>query len=96
MAKSSYKIKLSSAMKPYVGRVNRDGAAQRAFAATIGATVGSCVRQGVRSGMGSGEIKSVVRSCSKSSKGQKINVASFRERRTPTGRGPYIEADYRG
>jgi hypothetical protein len=62
---SSYKIKLSSGMKPYVGRVVRNGRIQRAFAERIGRPVGQCVKSGVSKGMGAGAIKDVVRDCAK-------------------------------
>ena len=59
MAKSgsSWKIKLSSGMRPYVGRVVRDGAVQRAFTQQIGKSVGGCVKSKVAKGMGAGQIK---------------------------------------
>jgi hypothetical protein len=69
MAKSSYRIKLSSAMRPYVGRVVRNGAVQRAFAKGPGATVGACVARNVNIGMSGGAIKDAVRQCAKSAKG---------------------------
>jgi len=62
---SSYKIKLSSGMRPYVGRVVRNGRIQRAFASQIGRPVGACVKAGVSKGMGAGQIKDVVRDCAK-------------------------------
>ena len=69
---SSYKIKLSSGMKPYVGRVVRNGRIQQLFAEKIGRPVGACVASGVRAGMGSGEIKNVVRNCARSARGTKL------------------------
>lgn len=74
MAKSSYRIKLSSAMRPYVGRVVRNGRVQKAFAAQIGNPVGQCVKGAVRKGMGAGEIKAAVRACAKSAKGTKLSL----------------------
>jgi hypothetical protein len=62
---SSYKIKLSSGMRPYVGRVVRNGRIQRAFASQIGRPVGACVKQNVRVGMGAGQIKAAVSDCAK-------------------------------
>ena len=72
MAGSSYRIKLSSAMRPFVGRVVRNGKVQRAFAASIGQQVGGCVRSGVRAGMSGGQIKQVVRDCAKPTKGTRL------------------------
>ena len=62
---SSYRIKLSSAMRPDVGRVVRNGKVQRAFAERIGRPVGACVKNRVTKGMGAGEIKNAVRDCAK-------------------------------
>ena len=72
MAKSSYRIKLSSAMRPYVGRVVRNGAVQRAFAAGPGRTVGACVSSQLKGKTGQvsgGQVKDVVRQCAKQAKG---------------------------
>ena len=71
---SSFKIKLSSAMRPYVGRVVRNGRVQRAFAAQIGEPVGRCVAGAVRKGMGAGAIKDAVRQCAKAAKGTKLSI----------------------
>ena len=57
---SSYKIKLSSGMKPYVGRVVRNGRVQKAFADGPGKAVGGCVRSalaGKKGQYGAGQIK---------------------------------------
>ena len=69
---SSYKIKLSSGMRPYVGRVVRNGRIQRAIASQIGRPVGACVKAGVSKGMGAGQIKDAVRKCARASKGTKL------------------------
>ena len=71
---SSFKIKLSSAMRPYVGRVVRNGRVQKAFAAQIGNPVGACVKSNVRAGMGSGAIKQAVRDCARAAKGTKLSI----------------------
>lgn len=71
---SSFKIKLSSAMRPYVGRVVRNGRVQKAFAAQIGNPVGACVKGAVRTGMGAGAIKQAVRDCARSAKGTKLSL----------------------
>ncbi len=71
----SYRIKLSSALRPFVGRVSRNGAVQKAFAEQIGRPVGACVASGVHQGMTGGAIREVVRQCSKSAKGKKLSIA---------------------
>ena len=68
MAKSSYRIKLSSAMRPYVGRVVRNGLVQQAFARGPGLTVGNCVKNNVHTGMSGGAVKDAVRQCAKAAK----------------------------
>ena len=72
MARSSYRIKLSSAMRPYVGRVVRNGKVQKAFAASIGRTVGACVKGAVHKGMSGGAIKNAVRECAKPAKDTRL------------------------
>ena len=72
MARSSYRIKLSSAMRPYVGGVVRNGLVQQAFAASIGRTVGGCVGNALRGKTGQvsgGFVKQTVRDCAKQAKG---------------------------
>ena len=71
---SSFKIKLSSAMRPYVGRVVRNGRVQKAFAAQIGNPVGACVASNVTKGMGAGAIKQAVRDCARQKKGTKLTL----------------------
>jgi hypothetical protein len=73
---ASFKIKLSPAMRPYVGRVVRGGAVQKAFAEQIGRPVGACVASSVRRGMSSGQIKQAVRDCARSARGTRLNLAS--------------------
>jgi hypothetical protein len=75
---SSYKIKLSSGMRPYVGRVVRSGAVQKAFAEQIGKPAGACVRSGVRAGMSGAAIRNVVRQCGKATAGTRLNIAAHR------------------
>jgi len=72
MSKASYKIKLSSSMRPYVGRVVRSGWVQKAFAAQIGRPAGACVRSGVRAGMSVTAIRNVVKACGKQHTGTKL------------------------
>jgi hypothetical protein len=76
---SSYKIKLSSGMKPYVGRVVRNGRVQKAFADGPGKAVGGCVRSalaGKKGQYGAGQIKDIVRKCAKDNwrKGQSLSM----------------------
>ena len=63
--KGGYKIKLSSALRPYVGRVVRDGRIQRAFAEQIGRPVGNCVKISVSRGMSAANIRKAVSQCAK-------------------------------
>lgn len=72
MAKSSRRIKLSKNMKPYVGRVVRDGKVQRAFADQIGRPVGACVAAKVHDKMTGAEIHEIATECAKSVKGKKL------------------------
>jgi len=63
----SFKIKLSSAMKPYVGRVVRNGKIQQAFRdapwrQSLSACVSSATK-GKKGQISGGEIKKVVRDC---------------------------------
>ena len=62
---ASYKIKLSSGLRPFVGRVVRNGARQKEFTATWGHRVGGCVRANVHKGMTGGAIRQAVRDCAK-------------------------------
>lgn len=50
-------------MKPFVSRVVRDGAAQKAFAENIGNKTGQCVASKVRKGMTGAEIHDIAKSC---------------------------------
>ncbi len=63
MAKPSRRIKLSKNMKPFVSRVVRDGAAQKAFTDNIGHKTGQCVAGKVRKGMTGAEIHDIAASC---------------------------------
>ncbi len=63
MAKPSRRIKLSKNMKPFVSRVVRDGAAQKAFTENIGHKTGQCVAGKVRKGMTGAEIHDIAKSC---------------------------------
>ena len=55
-------------MRPYVGRVVRNGKVQKAFADSHGRTVGNCVKGAVHKGMSGGAIKNAVRECAKQAK----------------------------
>tara|TARA_Y100000310_G_C20159251_1_gene568375 strand:+ start:239 stop:520 length:282 start_codon:yes stop_codon:yes gene_type:complete len=79
MAKSSFKIKLSAGMRPYVGRVVRGGRVQKAFAEGPGKAVGGCVRSalaGKKGQFGAGQIKDIVRKCARDNwrKGQSLDM----------------------
>lgn len=74
VSKSARKIKLSVNMKPYVGRVVRNGRVQKAFAAQIGGPVGACVKSGVHAGMSGAEIHAVARQCAKAKKGTRLSM----------------------
>lgn len=50
-------------MKPFVSRVVRDGAAQRAFTENIGHKTGQCVAGKVRAGMTGAEIHAIAAGC---------------------------------
>ena len=73
---ASYRIKLSSRLRPYVGRVSRSGWVQKAFAAQIGRVAGACVRSGVHRGMAASEIRNVVRQCGKQTTGTRLSRIS--------------------
>ena len=75
---SSWKIKLSAGMRPYVGRVVRNGRVQQAFAEQIGRPVGNCVKGAVSPGMGSGQIKAAVSKCAKDHGRTKLNLGGSR------------------
>jgi len=93
MAGSSYRIKLSSAMKPYVGRVVRNGKVQKAFAAGPGRSVGSCVGNALRGKAGQvsgGQVKDVVRQCAKQAKGVGLPGGPWKR----TGRGTVMGAEW--
>ena len=66
MAKSSYRIKMSPSMKPFVSRVSRHGAIQRAFRdAGWRQQLSACVKSNVQPKMSGGAIKDAVRACAK-------------------------------
>jgi hypothetical protein len=95
MAGSSYRIKLSSAMKPYVGRVVRNGRVQRAFAEGPGKSVGNCVGTALRGRTGQvsgGEVKEVVRNCAKQAKGVPLPGGPWKRARDMGGR-PWTGSD---
>jgi len=78
MAKSGYRVKMSSAMKPFVSRVSRNGKIQKAFAATPWVqTLNSCVKAGVSQDMSGGAIKDVLRACAKSASAKGNSIAGF-------------------
>lgn len=61
-------------MRPFVSRVVRDGAVQRAFAEQIGKPVGGCVAGKVRAGMRGAEIHEIATNCAKAVKGTKLAI----------------------
>jgi hypothetical protein len=71
---SGFRIKLSSAMRPYVGRVQRNGAIQKAFANEGWVkSLNSCVSSAVKDkNLSGGAIKAAVRECAKGTKGNSI------------------------
>lgn len=71
-------IKLSVNLKPFISRVSRNGAVQKAFAEEIGRPVGGCVASGVHTGMSSSAIHKVARDCAKSVRGKRLNVNAYR------------------
>jgi hypothetical protein len=94
VAGSARVIKLSVNMKPFVSRVSRNGAVQRAFAEQIGRPVGACVASGVHGGMSGGAIHDVVKQCAKSSRGTRLNVGGMRSSSRISQRaGEYYEVD---
>lgn len=68
-------------MRPFVSRVVRDGAVQRAFAEQIGRPVGACVAGKVRAGMSGAEIHDIAKGCAKGTKGTKLAIGVARKRR---------------
>lgn len=75
MAKPSRMIKLSVNMRPFVSRVSRNGAVQRAFREQIGNVVGGCVRARTAGKvLTAGEVKDAVRDCAKQAKGTHLNI----------------------
>jgi len=81
MAKSSYRIKMSPSMKPFVSRVSRHGAIQRAFAASswvqsLSSCVGNATR-GKKGQLSGGQIKDIVRDCAKSAGAKGSSIPGF-------------------
>lgn len=67
-------IKLSKNLKPFVSRVVRDGAVQKAFGEQIGKPVGACVKGKVKEGMSGAAIHKIVKDCAKPYKGKKLRL----------------------
>ena len=74
------RIKLSVNMRPFVSRVSRNGAVQRAFAEQIGRPVGGCVASRVRTGMSGGEIHRITKDCAKSVRGKRLSLGAASSR----------------
>lgn len=74
----SYRVKMSSAMKPFVSRVSRNGKIQRAFAnAGWVKTLSQCVKDGVKEDMSGGAIKNKVRECAKAAGAKGSTIDGF-------------------
>ena len=67
-------------MRPFVSRVSRNGAVQRAFAEQIGRPVGGCVASRVHRGMSGGEIHKIARDCAKSVRGKRLSIGAPTQR----------------
>jgi len=65
-------------MRPFVSRVVRGGAVQKAFAEQIGRPVGACVRGAVHTGMSGGQIHKAVRECAKQTTGTRLSISRGR------------------
>jgi len=72
MPKPSRRIKLSKNLKPFVSRVVRTGAVQKAFTKKIGKSVGACVSKKVTKGMSGAEIHKIAAECAKKYKNTKL------------------------
>ena len=81
MATSSYRIKMSPSMKPFVSRVSRHGKIQRAFAAApwVVALSGcvSAATKGKKGQLSGGQIKDIVRECAKTSNAKGATIPGF-------------------
>ena len=85
--KAGRRIKVSKNMRPFVSRVVRDGAVQKAFGSQIGGPVGGCVASNVRTGMSGRVVHGIAKLCSRQAVGTKLNLggmgtSSRRARRT--------------
>ena len=69
MSGGALKIKLSKNMRPYIGRVVRNGRVQRAFAAQIGRPVGACMRSSATR-----PVTKRAKECSKQFAGSHLNI----------------------
>jgi len=70
--KQTRRIKLSKNLKPFVSRVNTNGAIQRAFGKQIGEPAGACVASTVTKGMSGKEIHDIAKDCSSFAKGKTL------------------------
>jgi hypothetical protein len=73
-------IKLSINMRPFVSRVSRNGAVQRAFAEQIGRPVGGCVASRVHIGMSGREIHRIAKDCANSVRGKRLSLGAASSR----------------
>ena len=81
MATSSYRIKMSPSMKPFVSRVSRHGKVQRAFAAAPWVvSLRGCVSaatKGKKGQLSGGQIKDIVRKCAKDANAKGNTISGF-------------------
>jgi hypothetical protein len=75
--KAGRRIKVSKNMRPFVSRVVRDGAVQKAFANQIGKPVGGCVASNVRSGMSGKVVHGIAKLCSRQAVGTHLNLGGL-------------------
>jgi len=84
--KPGRRIKLSKNVKPFVSRVVRDGAVQKAFADQIGTPVGGCVANNVKPKMSGKVIHGIAKLCSRQAVGTKLVLEGRRRARRATAR----------
>jgi hypothetical protein len=75
--KAGRRIKVSKNMRPFVSRVVRDGAVQKAFANQIGKPVGGCVASNVRAGMSGKVVHGIAKLCSRQAVGTHLNLGGL-------------------
>jgi hypothetical protein len=68
---------VSKNMRPFVSRVVRDGAVQKAFANQIGKPVGGCAASIVRAGMSGKVVHGIAKLCSRQAVGTHLNLGGL-------------------